>query len=31
MDVVDKINAVEADNREWPLSNIYISKAEVIE
>lgn len=30
MDVVDKINAVEADNREWPLRNVYIHKVEII-
>ncbi len=30
MDVVDKINAVEADNRQWPLRNVYIRKAEII-
>jgi len=30
MEVVDQINAVEADNREWPLRNVYIHKAEII-
>ena len=30
MDVVDKINSVETDGREWPLENIYIIKAEII-
>lgn len=28
MDVVDKINAVEIDDGEWPMENIYIKKAE---
>ena len=31
MDVVDKIAAVETDNVDWPLHNIYIKKAEIIE
>jgi len=30
MDVVDKINAVETDGREWPIRNVYIHKAEII-
>jgi len=28
MDVVDKINAVEIDDGEWPMENVYIKKAE---
>ncbi|MGV6831618.1 MAG: peptidylprolyl isomerase [bacterium] len=31
MDVVDKIAAVETDNADWPLKNIYIQKAEILE
>jgi len=31
MDVVDKINSVETDGLEWPLENIYIIKAEIID
>tara|TARA_R110002012_G_scaffold195875_7_gene364085 strand:+ start:177 stop:875 length:699 start_codon:yes stop_codon:yes gene_type:complete len=31
MDVVDKINAVRTDEAEWPLHNVYIEKAGVIE
>ncbi len=31
MDVVDKITAVKTDDADWPLKNIYIRKAEVIE
>jgi len=31
MDVVDKIAAVETDNADWPLHNIYIKKAEILE
>lgn len=31
MDVVDKIAAVETDEADWPLKNVYIIKAEVIE
>ncbi|MDH7914077.1 peptidylprolyl isomerase [Winogradskyella sp. SYSU M77433] len=31
MDVVDKINAVETDEGEWPLQNVYIRKVEIIE
>ncbi|WP_282044090.1 peptidylprolyl isomerase [Winogradskyella flava] len=30
MDVVDKINAVETDNGDWPLDNVYIRKVEII-
>lgn len=30
MDVVDKISEVETDRAEWPLRNIYIKKAEII-
>lgn len=30
MDVVDKIAAVETDDGDWPLDNIYIRKVEVI-
>lgn len=30
MDVVDKIAAVETDNADWPLHNVYIKKAEII-
>ena len=31
MDVVDAINQVETDDGEWPMQNIYILKAEVLE
>ncbi|WP_225034608.1 peptidylprolyl isomerase [Winogradskyella sp. SM1960] len=31
MDVVDKINAVETDEGDWPLSNVYIKKVEIID
>lgn len=31
MNVVDKIAAVETDNSDWPLKNVYIQKAEIIE
>ncbi len=31
MDVVDKINAVETDEGEWPIRNVYIRKIEIIE
>lgn len=31
MDVVDKIAAVETDEADWPLHNIYIRKVEIIE
>ena len=31
MDVVDKIAAVETDDSDWPLRNIYINKVEIIE
>lgn len=31
MEVVDKIAAVETDKAEWPLRNVYIRKAEIIE
>lgn len=31
MDVVDKINAVETDEGDWPLHNVYIKKVEIIE
>lgn len=30
MDVVDKIAAVETDEGEWPLRNVYIQKVEII-
>lgn len=30
MDVVDKINAVETDDGDWPLQNVYIRKVEII-
>ncbi|WP_369999995.1 peptidylprolyl isomerase [Winogradskyella sp.] len=30
MDVVDKINAVETDEGDWPLQNVYIRKVEII-
>ncbi len=30
MDVVDKINAVETDDGDWPLQNVYIKKVEII-
>lgn len=31
MDVVDKINAVETDDGDWPLKNVYIRKVEIID
>lgn len=31
MDVVDKINKVETDESEWPLTNIHILEAEILE
>ncbi|MFD1163425.1 MULTISPECIES: peptidylprolyl isomerase [Hwangdonia] len=31
MDVVDKIAAVETDEADWPLKNIYIRKVEIID
>jgi cyclophilin family peptidyl-prolyl cis-trans isomerase len=31
MDVVDKIAAVDTDEADWPLKNIYIRKVEIIE
>jgi len=31
MDVVDKIAAVETDEADWPLRNVYIRKVEIIE
>lgn len=31
MDVVDRINQVEVDDGEWPMKNVYIEKAEVVE
>lgn len=31
MSVVDKIAAVETDNSDWPLKNVYILKVEIIE
>lgn len=31
MDVVDAINQVETDDGEWPMKNVYIQKAEVLE
>ncbi|WP_179006768.1 peptidylprolyl isomerase [Winogradskyella forsetii] len=31
MDVVDKIAAVETDEGEWPLKNVYIKKVELID
>ena len=31
MDVVDKINAVETDEGEWPLKSVYIKTVEVLE
>lgn len=31
MDVVDKIAAVETDDADWPLKNIYIRKVEIID
>ena len=30
MDVVDKINAVETDDGDWPLENVHIRKVEII-
>ena len=30
MDVVDKIAAVKTDEADWPLHNVYIRKAEII-
>ena len=31
MEVVDKINAVETDEGDWPLQNVYIRKVEIID
>jgi cyclophilin family peptidyl-prolyl cis-trans isomerase len=31
MSVVDKIAAVETDNADWPLQNVYIQKVEIIQ
>ncbi|GGI57212.1 peptidyl-prolyl cis-trans isomerase [Winogradskyella haliclonae] len=31
MDVVDKINAVETDDGEWPVKSVYIKTVEIIE
>ena len=31
METVDKIAAVETDNMDWPMKNIYINKVEIIE
>ncbi|GAA4281013.1 peptidylprolyl isomerase [Gaetbulibacter aestuarii] len=31
MDVVDKIAAVKTDEADWPLTNVYIKKAEIID
>ncbi|WP_445384653.1 peptidylprolyl isomerase [Robiginitalea sp. IMCC44478] len=31
MDVVDAINQVEVDDGDWPMKNIYIKKAEVVQ
>ncbi|AXP81562.1 Peptidyl-prolyl cis-trans isomerase A precursor [Mariniflexile rhizosphaerae] len=31
MDVVDKIAAVETDDADWPLRNVYIRKVEIVE
>ncbi|APY12826.1 peptidylprolyl isomerase [Seonamhaeicola sp. S2-3] len=31
MDVVDKIAAVDTDDGEWPMKNVYIRKVEIIE
>lgn len=31
MDVVDEIAALETDDTDWPLQNVYIRKAEIIE
>src|SRR5690606_32587204 len=31
MDVVDKIAAVDTDDGDWPLQNIYIRKVEILE
>ena len=31
MDVVDKIAAVETDDGDWPLENVYIRKVEIVE
>ncbi|WP_299555653.1 peptidylprolyl isomerase [Seonamhaeicola sp.] len=31
MDVVDKIAAVDTDDGEWPMQNVYIRKVEIIE
>ena len=30
MNVVDKIAAVDTDNSDWPLKNVYIQKVEII-
>jgi hypothetical protein len=31
MDVVDKINQQPVDTGDWPMQNIYILKAEIVE
>ena len=31
MDVVDKIAAVETDDGDWPMKNIFIKKVEIID
>jgi len=31
MDVVDKINAVDVDESDWPYNNVYIETVEIIE
>lgn len=31
MDVVDKINSVRTDGSDWPLTNVYIEKVEILE
>jgi hypothetical protein len=31
MDVIDKIAAVDTDEADWPLKNIFIKKVEIID
>ncbi|MEJ2162492.1 MAG: peptidylprolyl isomerase, partial [Robiginitalea sp.] len=31
MDVVDRINQVPIDDGDWPMQNVYIEKAEILE
>ena len=31
MNVVDKISSVNTDDYDWPINNVYINKAEIID